>query len=231
MTASEPVSGQPSTSFRANRHLRTLFWLCYTIDKEIALRTGQPPFIADENCDLTLPPGYLEYRSRLCLSRGSTPSSMSDDPSFHPMPGDIRLSILKSKACRGLYSVEALKKSDTELLRDIRELDAEVEAWRVSVPPTFRPSLSISKNARLPPGLGLHENMERIMIHLEYHYLMAAIHRASGRCPSLPIENSSERDMLDVGVLSSLELSVEASRSTLFYLRAAVHELADEAFW
>ena len=43
-----------------DRHLRHLFWLCYVLDKDISLRTGRPPVIADQFCDLTLPEGYAQ---------------------------------------------------------------------------------------------------------------------------------------------------------------------------
>ncbi|KAJ4132865.1 hypothetical protein NW754_015678 [Fusarium falciforme] len=40
---------------RETRQLRMLFWLCYIFDKDIALRTGQPPLMSDDYCDLTPP--------------------------------------------------------------------------------------------------------------------------------------------------------------------------------
>ena len=51
-----------SISFYQDRHLRNLFWLCYSLDKEMVLRLGQPPSINDEHCNLTLPLGYEEMQ-------------------------------------------------------------------------------------------------------------------------------------------------------------------------
>ncbi|KAK5991595.1 ABC-transporter-regulating transcription factor-like protein [Cladobotryum mycophilum] len=186
---------------REDRHVRVLFWLCYVFDKDIALRTGQPPIITDDFCDLTLPEGYIE--NRFLLHDGA--STKLDD---HP-------------PC-------IVKKSDAELLRTIRELDEELERWRVSVPPEFSPLLYVSKNVRLAPDLSEARSMLHIELTLDYHYLVNVIHSASGRCASDWNGPGKERSF---GVQSSLDLSVEASRSTLIYLSAAGHRLAGEAFW
>lgn len=217
---------EADVSARSNRHLRTLFWLCYSIDKEISFRTGQPPFISNEDCDLTLPEAYSKYTTRT-----TEPEQEVGDYTLPHVPGDLRLSILKGKVYALLYSVDSQKKSDADLLRDIRELDDEVESWRLTLPPGVRPSLSVPKSIRLTALAKLESRMQRVITHLEYHYLMATIHRASGRCRPWPTTTVSELEQLDVSVRSSLELSVEASRSSMFYLSAAIHELADEVFW
>lgn len=125
-----------------NMHLRKLFWLCYLLDKEISLRTGQPPAIPDDHCDLTLPVGYLDmqYLDEYLYAD----AAHLDETAVPLLPGDLRLTMIKSKACRLLYSTEALRKSDADLLRDIRELDEELERWRLSVPQKHRPVLSFA---------------------------------------------------------------------------------------
>lgn len=111
------------------RQLRMFFWLCYIFDKDIAVRTGQPPIIADQFCDLTLPDGYDEYRFS---GRQMGPRrSLVQSPW---LPGDLRLSMIKSKALQTLYSSASLRMSDAELLKTIRELDEELESWRASIP-------------------------------------------------------------------------------------------------
>jgi hypothetical protein len=203
---------------RMRVHLRTLFWLCYTFDKDISLRTGQPPAIDDEHCDLTLPKNH--ERSRFGM--------FEDDEGTPHVPGDLRLSIVKSKTFKLLYSAKALRKSDTDLLRDIRELDDELEEWRLSIEPISRPTLSgRSGHSWMDPDATIIQIMHTIVTHFEYHYLIATIHRATGRCRSWANGDGGEME----GVSSSLELSVEASRSTLIYLRAAVHNLVGPSFW
>lgn len=214
----------PTIQDRRDIQLRNMFWLIYIIDKEIALRTGQPPIIHDEYCNLTLPYEYLEQQS----------AAMGADTHCHqsPMsllPGDLRLSILKSKTCRVLYSVEASRKSDVELLRCIRELDEELENWRSSIPAEFAPALSTKyRHSNWCPDNDqcMGRNVRRIMLNLEYHHLMTIIHSASGRCMK-PMGGPDETRVLQ----SSLELSVEASRATLDHLSEATHNFPAEAFW
>ncbi|RSL97755.1 hypothetical protein CEP52_010738 [Fusarium oligoseptatum] len=218
---------------REVRQLRMMFWLCYIFDKDIALRTGQPPLMSDDYCDLTLPEDYMScYFYLPDLDENLTSPSFNSEKLIPHLPGDPRLSHLKDKTSRLLYSAQAVKKSDAELLRDIRELDEELEAWRLSIPPDFRPALSITEKSKVTlAGMQLPRSMRHITLHLEYHHLMTAIHRASGRCCGMTSENNSEDGEWKGGIHSSIALSLEASRSTLVYLRAAIDGLAGEAFW
>jgi hypothetical protein len=208
---------------RHDHHLRSMFWLCYIFDKEVTLRSGQPPIVGDEYCDLTLPEGYREHVYR---TRQST-----YEPDELPMPwliSDLRLIQIKSRAAKELFSVAASKKSDAELLLTIRELDEELERWRVSIPTEYAPSLAIRKSAKLSEYMAQSENMLQIELHLAYHHLLSIIHRASGRCAG---DQSNEASETNFGLQSSLDLSVEASRSTLIFLSLAAHRLDGEAFW
>lgn len=229
MVPPSPLSKDPSIQQRQDIQLRNMFWLAYVVDKEIALRSGQPPIIHDEYCNLSLPPGYVEQYS------DTASDGMNDAKAAVPkLPGDIRLSILKSKTCRILYSVEASHKSDVQLLRSIRELDEELENWRASIPGDFAPALSRTTRSENGdwgpfPGQCAGRNVRRIMLNLEYHHLMTIIHSASGRCMKPPGGTASETRVW--GLQSSLELSVEASRATLTHLGAAADKFPAEAFW
>lgn len=214
-------SAETDHSWRMKRHMRNYFWLCYAVDKDISIRTGYPPVIDDDYCDLTLPHDYQHLRV------GTT--TMDEDEDFTPvLYGDLRLSMIKSKSSKLLYSAVSLRKSDAELFRDIRELDDELEQWRLSVDPNIRPSFSFhrAKSALGTKDRGL-QNMLSITTNFEYHYLLATIHQATGRCRAW---TSGEGGAME-GVRSSLELSVEASRSTLILLREAVHILLGASFW
>lgn len=204
-------------SWRWKCYLRQCFWLLYACDKDMALRFGQPPSIPDEHCDLTLPAGYKS---------GLEPEwSYIGKPH---LPGDLRLSLIKSKAVQHLYARSSTQKSDAELLRDIRELDDEVEAWRLSVAPELRPRLYNGINdVFFGASTNLGQRMQYIITNFEYHHLVATIHQATGRCHSGPIHGSETLK----GVGSSMALSVEASRSTLMFLATAGRRMADEAFW
>ncbi|PWY83666.1 Zn(II)2Cys6 transcription factor [Aspergillus sclerotioniger CBS 115572] len=218
--AEDPDSPPTDITLRTQMHVRRIFWLCYTIEKDVSLRTGQPQAFSDDNCDLTIPPNYgvnlftcpLDYQH-------VPPGEMPEDPVY---PVDIRLSIIKSRAYSALYSFKGLKKTDAEILKEIRELDDELEKWRLSVPLQWRPTLSFSQETPDPNA-----NMHSVILRLNYHLCMTIIHQASGRCRSW----SKEQGGIMHGVNSSLALSVEASRSTLLYLQASEHVLIDGIFW
>ncbi|KPM39867.1 hypothetical protein AK830_g6707 [Neonectria ditissima] len=229
-TPTKSYSSEATRKEREARQLRMLFWLCYLFDKDIALRTGQPPLMSDDYCDLTLPDDYLQCYLYLEDLDERTSSSHKYEELTPHLPGDPRLSHLKDRTCRLLYSAQALKKSEAELLRDIRELDDDLENWRLSIPPDFRPTLSVSKNTEIP-AMKLPRSMCHICLHVEYHHLMTTIHRASGRFYAMQADSATREPEWNGGIESSIALSLEASRSTVIYLRAAVNGLAGEAFW
>ena len=230
--AVKPYGAEVTYREREARHLRTMFWLCYIFDKDIALRTGQPPIVPDDFCDLTYPDGHLEHRfNEPALAHKLVSPAYADENLVPYLPGDLRLCQLKDRTLRLLYSTHALRKSDAEILRAIRELDEELEGWRLSIPPHVRPALIIPENIQFPPKLKIPQSMQRIVLHLEYHHMMTTIHRASGRCFVINPETGLEEDEKNGGIHSSIALSLEASRSTIYYLRAAVDGLASEAFW
>lgn len=200
-------------------HLRQLFWLCYVLDKDISLRTGRSPVIADQFCDLTLPEGYARNRFLPRQPRHGK------NPLF---PGDLTLSLLKSKVLQSLYSNASLRKSDAELLKTIRELDEELETWRTSIPEGLSPCLLRSKDNRLDVVMKMPRNMHLVELHLDYYYLLYTIHRASGRCTTK--ENGGPQQF-SFGIQSSFDLSVEASRSTVVYLSVTANKLPGGAFW
>ncbi|PYI14703.1 hypothetical protein BO86DRAFT_302907 [Aspergillus japonicus CBS 114.51] len=207
------------TSVRTQQHIRRIFWLCYTFEKDVSLRTGQPQTFSDDNCDLTLPPNYMDVLHAHGVDCMQPIRKTDEDPLY---PVDIRLSIIKSRAYSALYSFRALKKTDAELLKEIRELDDELERWRLSIPQQWRPTLSFSQETPDPDA-----NMHKVMLRLNYHLCMTIIHQASSRCQSWTKDQFGIMD----GVNSSLALSVEASRSTLLYLQASEHVLVAGIFW
>ncbi|KAJ5721977.1 hypothetical protein N7488_000012 [Penicillium malachiteum] len=115
----------PSQKFdRFKDHFRNLFWAAYAIDKELSLRTGNPPTLSDDECDLDLPDVSESY----CYENGPTDLGLV---SF--FPNHLPLSILQSQIYNELYSVKAQRKSETELLLSIRKLDNQLEQWKNAI--------------------------------------------------------------------------------------------------
>lgn len=193
--------------------------MCYVFDKETTLRTSHPPFLTGTYCDLTPPNNDIT-------------NSADNEAKTLKLFGDICISHLKGKASHLLYSIQASWKFNAEFLRNIRELDAELEEWRLSLPPEEMPSLLISYASRSPnckvqPPC----TMRVILIYLEYFYLLIAIHHASGRC-AIPISQNRNREEFSTSVLkTSLAIALEASRSILIHLTATASHLAAEIFW
>lgn len=214
----EPPSTESSFAERRRYHIKGLFWLCYVLDKDISLRSGRVPLLTEDYCDLTLPG-----------SSGTMSSSAAEEFTRH-LPNDPRLSMIKEKACRLLYSPRAFRISDSQLLLNIRQLDYELEQWRLSIPVLMRPRLAIpSDHPLLPPDASISQSTQCINLQLDYHYTLTAIHTTVRRCGTTNEDESLAEDLHSV-VHSSIDLSLEAGRSTLLFLRAAIDILEEEAF-
>ena len=201
-----------SLETRRTLHLRDVFWICYVVDKEITFRTGRPPIINDTACDLTFPEYYWQQIQQ-------------DFQGAPRLPGDLRLTLIKSKAYDKLYSPNALRKADAEILKDIRELDEMLENWRLSLPPRRRPTLSFSQQRSHVLNKD-NFDMMTFLIRLEYHHCMTTIHQASSRCT-----NWAGNHRTAEGLGSSLDLALESSRSLLLYFTSVEHHLTPHIFW
>lgn len=201
-------SGVLDKRWHAAHHHRNIFWICYTFDKDLAFRTGRLPIINDSQCDLTLPQWYLRQ-------------SRAPQNSWR-LPSDLRISQIKSQAYDQLYSPRAQCNSDAAFLKDIRELDDQLETWRQSLPIEARPPLAYSQEP--PSNHKIH--VRYFLLRLEYHHCMTTIHQASTRC-----QVWNDNQLIQQGVSSSLDLALESSRSLLLYFRSADRHLVPHLFW
>ncbi|PYI12672.1 hypothetical protein BO78DRAFT_412872 [Aspergillus sclerotiicarbonarius CBS 121057] len=218
-TWSEPPGGEDS-ALRTTKHLRILFWICYALDKDLSLRTGQPHCLRNDDCNLHLPTAYVEQLgSRM---RYSPQSNHSEGPLF---PVDLRLSIIKSRIFTALYSYSGLRKTDVEIIRSIRELDDELEQWRTSIPVPLRPQLSFAHQADATAP----KNMHLVLTHLDYYSCVNLIHLAGGRCQAWR-STTTPSGLMD-GLRLSLTFSVEASRSLLLFFYHSESDVSPGSFW
>ncbi|KAJ5295538.1 hypothetical protein N7508_010359 [Penicillium antarcticum] len=224
-----PTLCEISHSERESHQTRTLFWLCYMLDKDIALRTGNPPLLTEDYCDLTAPVNSLHYYTYLpALDDFFEMTNKTHEIITPHLPGDTRLSHLKEKVCRNLFSAQALKDNDDQLLLHIRKLDDEIERWRLSVPTGFRPALFVSQNSLSnSPEEGIPHVIRRMSLQLDYHHLMTVVHTTVRKCTP---DAADETEDLHAVVHSSFDLSLVASRSTLACLKALVGTIAEQAF-
>lgn len=200
-------------------HLRDLFWLCYSFDKDICLRTGQPPCINDTHCELILPPDYVRLHD-INLQQSMPQIADHTVPLF---PWDLRLSMLKSKVHQDLYTAHSVQQSVPELLSKIRSLDEALEQWRLSLPAEFRPTLYFSWETPVSANV----NTMAVMLRLAYYQCVTVIHQASSRCNVPGTDLAGPRHD---GITSSTRLSITASRSTLSYLHRVLPVVHPECF-
>ncbi|KAJ5166825.1 C6 transcription factor [Penicillium canariense] len=210
------AASQDPDQIRVHQHLRALFWVCYSIDKEMSLRRCQPPIINDADCDLDLPATYV---------------SVSSDHQFFQFqlslqellyPTDLRLAVLKSKIYRLLYSPSSLKQPEGTRLQLIRELDEELSDLKSRFPAVCQPD--IYTQGDMPDSL-LHDlSLRGVNTHLEYYHCLAKIHGASISGEISTTESLSPPS-------SSMELCYQAARSTLLYISRMRRHIFQETFW
>ncbi|KZL70896.1 fungal specific transcription factor [Colletotrichum tofieldiae] len=217
---------------RKARHIRNLFWLCYISDKNLSLRTGQPPLLADVYCDLTLPENYLSCYTYLRMLEECVHSGDSRITNLTPhFWGDAQLGCLKEKIYRLLYSVHAMNDKDNQLLVHIRQLDDEIECWRLTVPVDFRPALSVSPETLIATSeMKTPQRKRYFHLLLEYWYLMIFVHTTVRRYDAHAVIGDGSRDLHSV-IHSSYDLSLEAGRSTLRCLRVFMNTLSGGDLW
>ncbi|KAM0346272.1 hypothetical protein ACHAPU_005699 [Fusarium lateritium] len=195
----------PTFDDQTKLHIRRLFWICYCSDKDISLRTDKPPLLTSDHCDLSA-------------------SELSD------LPRDVNLAKIKENAIRLLCSPRAFRYTEGELLAQVRELDDELEEWRLSVEPRFRPRLSILSDLSfsLPSTISREDRTYLINLQLDYLFTIINIHTLVRKCGDLEMNLP---DDLHRAVESSADLSIEASRSIFRILDTVVAFWKEDSVW
>ncbi|KAL2860019.1 hypothetical protein BJX68DRAFT_275474 [Aspergillus pseudodeflectus] len=197
---------RPTTaSTEEHSHLRALFWACYGMDKEMSIRSVQPPLINDAECDLDLPPNYIQSASVHQFVDQALPDHILLYPS------DLRFALLKSRLYTHLLSPTARALPEPRRLEVIRQLDHELAELKASFPAHFQPD----PTAYLNPNYKVHDiSLRGMNIHLEYYYCLRTIHEAS-IVSSMAYPGTDNAQSLPLA--SSVELYYHAVRSTLLY--------------
>ncbi|KAK9459093.1 fungal-specific transcription factor domain-containing protein [Lipomyces oligophaga] len=184
-----------SESERIKRH--KIFWICYIVDKDKTLKSGRPPVIND--VDVTLP--------------GPSKDFISVSEVFKIM---YEFSRIQSKIYDRLYSANAWKLSDFELLEIIGELDKELLEWRDRIPLQYRPDHEIAGSDR-------RMIIPYVYVHMTYYNALSAIHRMSIHHPAWrrPLRTSSKSKATprNPRVFASAAVCVQSARATVYLLR------------
>lgn len=175
----------------------------------MSLRTDKPPLLTSDYCDI---------------------SDAEDQTLWYSHPRDTNLARIKENASNILCSPRAFKYTEGELLAHVRQLDDELEEWRLSVDPRYRPRLSILSDLSfsLPAAMNLQDRTYLINLQLDYLFTIINIHTLVRKCGDL--EENLPDDLHSV-VHSSADLSIEASRSIFRILDTIVDLWKEDSLW
>ncbi|CEI38860.1 hypothetical protein FVEN_g11259 [Fusarium venenatum] len=190
---------------------KRVFWIAYMLDKDLCLRAGRPPAQDDDDMNVELPDADpVDNIGNIPLADGKGKMNL-----FRVM---CEFATIESEVYKRLYSVQATKQSDGELLNTIGELDQKLEEWKDSIPIDYRPEHDI--NASHTP-LILHV----VMLHLTYYNCLTTIHRMSvhhgywtSRLANYAIQGLNARP-LNPRVFSSAALCTAAARASVSLLK------------
>ncbi|KAL6924987.1 hypothetical protein FSST1_002261 [Fusarium sambucinum] len=190
---------------------KRVFWIAYMLDKDLCLRAGRPPAQDDDDMNVELPDADpADNIGNIPLADGKGKMNL-----FRVM---CEFATIESEVYKRLYSVQATKQSDGELLNTIGELDQKLEEWKDSIPIDYRPEHDI--NASHTP-LILHV----VMMHLTYYNCLTTIHRMSvhhgywtSRLANYAIQGLNARP-LNPRVFSSAALCTAAARASVSLLK------------
>ncbi|KAM0241138.1 hypothetical protein ACHAPO_001940 [Fusarium lateritium] len=190
---------------------KRVFWIAYMLDKDLCLRAGRPPAQDDDDMNVELPDADpADNIGNIPLADGKGKMNL-----FRVM---CEFATIESEVYKRLYSVQATKQSDGELLNTIGELDQKLEEWKDSIPIDYRPEHDI--NASHTP-LILHV----VMLHLTYYNCLTTIHRMSvhhgywtSRLANYAIQGLNARP-LNPRVFSSAALCTAAARASVSLLK------------
>ena len=188
------------------KHIRLLFMISYCFDKDFSMRTGTPPLLTSDLCDTTTAGLSSHQRQEVTLAK------------------------VKESALRLLCSPVAFKFTDGDLCARIRQLDDELEDWRMSVELPYRPRLSIPSDLTLAV-LGATPVVDRthlIRLQLDYLFTIVNIHFLVRKCGNF---ERNLPDDLHSAVHSSADLSLEASRSIFYFLDTVIDFWKQDSVW
>ncbi|KAL3417088.1 fungal specific transcription factor domain-containing protein [Phlyctema vagabunda] len=161
-----------------------VFWVAYSLDKDISLQTRQPPTQGDEDMDIE-PPSENDY--------GPDQAGGFHHNLFYFR---TRLAIIQGQIYRRLLSVKAGKQSDSERAIAVEELELTLQTWRKSVP------IELFSDYSGPALDGLSSETPRHPVYLQLLYFktLAVIHES---LPVFPWYHEIRSSQVRVHIMSA----------------------------
>jgi hypothetical protein len=194
---------EPGLSFNEIEQRKRVFWIAYIIDKDISLRTGNPPAQNDGDMDIDLPAETIGLNNvHLC-----------DNVNFLNLR--IGLAIIQGRIYQNLFSTKSLRKSDIERSLAATELDAILKAWKRGIPIEFTSENGDSALRALDLPTLLHT----VILNLTYFNALSTIHRFLRVSSHLHAESTGSTTISqspDSNLLSDAICLAEARKSMIF---------------
>lgn len=155
--------------------MHRLWWILYTLEKDISIMFSKPSNIAEEFISTPLPvhTPELDYgieKDGFCYARSTA-----------------QLYLLWARICRVLYAMQSSKMSDKEKLLKLIEFDEELLQWRDSLPNAIRPGAH-AEFSKVMSSLTESEywklRFHNTLTHTVYYFVQLTIHRQVAYHPS-----------------------------------------------
>ncbi|OJJ66204.1 hypothetical protein ASPBRDRAFT_59881 [Aspergillus brasiliensis CBS 101740] len=143
---------------------QTVFWLAYSLDREISFRFGEPPVQNDEAISAALPtdaPTCLVY---------SMPTN-DQAGTFSAFASACKLAQIRGEIYQRLYSAPAADRPFHQILASVGDLDAKLQAWKDSLPSELQPESPTLLHFRQTPV-----SLVLLHMHNTYHNCIIAVH-------------------------------------------------------
>ena len=193
----------PNISSAEIEERKWVFWIAYSLEKDLSLRMGQPSAQDDDDMDVELP---YEIDSSLIYSGELTRINFFN---FR-----ARLAMIQGQIYKRLYSVKATKQALAERVAVATELEAMLRSWRESVPIEFLqdhhgPFLQtpISGTTRTP-----------IILQLLYFNSLTSVYNSLPALPMYPELRTTEQPM-DFQHLSTPLIYADEARKAIRLLQ------------
>lgn len=200
---------------------RNVFWIVYSLDKDLALRIGQPSIIVDDDIEVDMPP----EANRLVQALGA-PKSFNI---FYYM---IQLAKIQSRTFSDLYSIRSRNKHAIKRLKLVTHLDKALQEWQEMLPIEIRPGEDIQCSEDQYPTV--------FMMHFAYLNCLTSIHRIAIHHSSWTNDKQSQvisathGKELDNQVKASEAICLTAARNTIELLQCFESDgnsLPDALIW
>jgi hypothetical protein len=185
---------------------KRVFWLCYILDKDISMRSGQPPVQHDDDIDVDLPCDSLsDGVGYIFLAHGLCPMNF--------LQLRIQLAFIQGAIYRELYSAKATKQSDDRRAAVVLGLDERLKQWKNSTSIDFQPEF-LTQKLQEPFDI-----LHIVILHFTYFNCLTLIHRSSFQNMSWKTRAPNSIEPFNPRNFSTKQIVIETARSALNLLR------------